>query len=280
MLIINPRATQKPNPNDRKAPMPNFNSLLITFAISTFSLACSGSTERTFTQYNDADEIKSETSIENADSGIVPETNNNNDTGNNTTTIDSGPLKNESGALIINGQCIPKTKYQIEVDYTASINTKFTSDGFGDYDQFIGCGVHDDGCGGTVDFGDDVCPADPQYLPNNGKIVAGKDIVTANTILNSTNSDAGTVKRLACDKSGFCLGTCRIAKVESLSKMFSQFPLSIDPNSSYAFFTGKGSDGYNYSNCKIIPKFVIDANSCAWYTRSTMIGNYMTCGKY
>ena len=263
--------------------MSNFNSVLVTLLISTFSFACSGSTERTFPQDNDAETIKSETAVEN-DSGITPETSSDKDTGNidtgNNTAVDSGPLKNESGALIVDGKCVPKTKNQIEQDYTASMNTKFTSDGFGDYDQFIGCGVHDDGCGGTVDSGDDVCPADPQYLPNNGKIVAGKDIVTANTILNSANSDAGTVKRLACDKSGFCLGTCRIAKVESLSKMFSQFPLSIDPNSSYAFFTGKGSDGYNYSNCKIIPKFVIDANSCAWYTRSTMIGNYMTCGKY
>lgn len=259
--------------------MSNFKSLLVTFAFYTFSFACSGSTERTFTEENDAKEIESETLSGSYDSAIVPETNNTNDTNNSindtgtNTTVDSGPLKNESGALIINGQCIPKTKYQIEVDFTASINKQFTSDGFGDYDQFIACGVHDDGCGGMIDFGANVCPADPVYLPNNGEFVAGKDIVTA-----STNSDAGSVKRLSCGRSGFCLGTCRIAKAESLSEMFLQFPLRINSNSTYALFTGKNSEGTNYSDCKIIPRSIPNANSCAWYLQR-VIGTYMTCNK-
>jgi hypothetical protein len=287
VLIINPRATQKQNPNDRNMLMSNFKSLLVTFAFYTFSFACSGSTERTFTEENDAKEIESETLIGSYDSAIVPETNETNDTNdtNNSindtgtnTTVDSGPLKNESGALIINGQCIPKTKYQIEQDYTASINKQFTSDGFGDYDQFIACGVHDDGCGGMVDFGANTCPADPEYLPNNGKFVAGKDIATA-----STNFDAGAVKRLTCGRSGFCLGICRIAKAESLPKMSDKFPLTINTNTTYALFTGATSDGvynrYN-SSCKIIPKFVMNPNSCGWYIHSVIAGNYMECNKY
>lgn len=265
--------------------MSNFKSLLVTFAFYTFSFACSGSTERTFTEENDAKEIESETLSGSYDSAIVPETNNTNDTNNSindtgtNTTVDSGPLKNESGALIINGQCIPKTKYQIEQDYTASINKQFTSDGFGDYDQFIACGVHDDGCGGIIDFGSNVCPADPEYLPttNNGEFVAGKDIATATV---NANSDTGAVKRLTCGRSGFCLGTCRIAKAESLSKMFNQFPLTIETNLTYALFTGKNSDGLNYSDCKIIPKFVTNINSCAWFTRHAIFGNYMTCSKH
>lgn len=225
--------------------MSNFKSLLVTFAFYTFSFACSGSTERTFTEENDAKEIESETLSGSYDSAIVPETNNTNDTNNSindtgtNTTVDSGPLKNESGALIINGQCIPKTKYQIEVEYTEKMNQTTISTmsdkdklSFGGYDQFIGCGVHLDGCGGTVDFGSDSCPVDPGAIDKTTKVPCHKIYQTG----------------------GFCKGTCGL-----YTKPITHYQPTEGCDNDSNIWLNFSSFG---SVCLIRPRYV--QNTCYW----------------